>query len=82
MRKQTCTNIRKTFEVSAKSLKKGDLIWLGKRSYTVKSNTKNDYGKRVIELKWGSKKEKDSAILIVPRDVTFAVNQHEHIRHQ
>lgn len=70
-----------SYEVKAKSLRKGDTIWLGKRSYTVKSNRKNDLGKRVIELRWGTRKEKDAATLVVPGKSLFGVRKSTYTRH-
>jgi hypothetical protein len=79
MRKPTYVNITKSYELKAKSLKKGDPIWVGKRSFRVSSNKKNDLGQRVIRLKWGSNKKKDSALIIVPPSLLFRVTKHKHI---
>ena len=82
MRKHTCTNVRKTYRVTAKSLKKGDHIAVGTRTYTVKSNVKNDFGKRVITLQWGTRNEEDEVMYIVPKDVEFHVHQQKHVSHK
>lgn len=78
MRKHTCTSTVKHLNVSAKSLKKGDHFQVGTRVYTVKSNIKDDDGKRIIVLQWGTKKEKDSVLLNVPKDLIFKVRNYTH----
>jgi hypothetical protein len=77
MRKLTATTISQHYETKAKSLKKGDRVWVGRRSFRVKSNEKNDNSKRVITLKWGSNKKKDEVVLIVPGKMLFSVNNME-----
>lgn len=79
-RKPTSVSTHESYEVKAKSLTKGDPIWVGKRSYTVKSNEKNDLGQRVIQLKWGTRKKKDSATIIVPPSLLFVVRRSTHVR--
>lgn len=80
MRTTTHTSSNYTEEVHAKSLKKGDHIWVGRRVYKVVSNTENDYNQRVLKLKWGSSKKKDGAMIIVPAKLVFVVNHHRHHR--
>lgn len=80
MRKLKCTNTTKTLEVDAKSLQKGDRIWVGKRVFSVQSNTKAGTGYRRIHLKWGSRKKKDDVFLVVPKNMLFAVTKHKHNR--
>lgn len=72
--------VTETFEVKAKSLKKGDSIWIAKRVYTVKSNEKNDLGKRVITLQWGSRNEKDEVTLVIRGKALFSVRNSKYTR--
>lgn len=69
-----------TYKVSAKNLRKGDNIWIGDRVYKVQRNLKSEDGKRVLDLTWGSKKEKDSATLTIRGSVSFTVRDAKHVR--
>lgn len=82
MRKLAHANLYETFNVDAKSLKKGDSIWVGKRLYRVASNKKNDCGQRVLRLKWGSNKKKDEVLVIVPSKLVFSVRKFTKIHPQ
>lgn len=80
MRKLTGISQHKNFEVSAKSLQKGDSVWVGKRVHRVTSNKKTDFGDRVIRLAWGSRKKEDEVILIVNPKLLFNVTKHKTIK--
>jgi hypothetical protein len=81
-RRPKCITTTTTYEVAAKDIRKGDCIWIGKRVFTVKANAKNDFGQRVLSLAWGSKKEKDDALVVVPKSLVFTVRESKHVRDQ
>ena len=78
-RTPSSVTVMERYEINAKSLKKGDSIQVGTHTYTVKSNVKNDYGQRVLTCRWGTRKEKDEVMLIVPKNVTFNVRRSTHL---
>lgn len=76
------TNYNKTYEVSAKSLKKGDSVWIGERVYIVKSNKKDhdEKGRRNLILGCGTHNKKDEVRLSVPSKLVFRVTKHSYNR--
>lgn len=79
----TSEPIIESYDIKAKSLKKGDSIWVGKRVHKVVSNEKTGHGQRTIHLKWwGSHNQKDEVTLTVNSKLVFRVQTHRVIHSQ
>lgn len=81
MPKPKHVTISESYELKAKSLKKGHTLWVGTRVFTVKRVEKldSDYNMRNIHLVWGSGNPKDDVYLMVPAKMRFHVKTHKHI---